>query len=56
MRELQYFEDVASELYNGELRAWKEAGKRIMGTVCSSIPEEVIDAGGLLPLRLRAPG
>ncbi len=56
MDELKYFEDVASELYNGELRAWKEAGNRIVGTVCSSIPEEVLHAGGLLPLRVRAPG
>jgi benzoyl-CoA reductase/2-hydroxyglutaryl-CoA dehydratase subunit BcrC/BadD/HgdB len=56
MRELQYFDQVATDLFNGELRAWKEAGKRIVGTVCSSTPEEVLHAGGLLPLRVRAPG
>ena len=56
MKDLQYFDEVASELYNAEIRAWKEAGKRVVGTVCSSMPEEVLHAGGLLPLRLRAPG
>ena len=56
MSELQYFEEVASELENSEIRTWKEAGKRVVGTVCSSMPEEVLHAGGLLPLRLRAPG
>jgi benzoyl-CoA reductase/2-hydroxyglutaryl-CoA dehydratase subunit BcrC/BadD/HgdB len=56
MEELQYFEELASELDNPEIRAWKEAGKRVVGTVCSSMPEEVLHAGGLLPLRLRAPG
>jgi len=56
MRELQYFEEVASELDNREIRAWKQAGKRVIGTVCSNMPEEVLHAGGLLPLRLRAPG
>jgi benzoyl-CoA reductase/2-hydroxyglutaryl-CoA dehydratase subunit BcrC/BadD/HgdB len=56
MKELNHFQEVASELYNGELRAWQEVGNRVVGTVCSSIPEEVIHAGGLLPLRVRAPG
>jgi len=56
MKELQYFDEVASDLYNGEIRAWKDAGGRVVGTVCSSIPEEVLHAGGLLPLRVRAPG
>jgi benzoyl-CoA reductase subunit C len=56
MEELQYFEEAATELYNREIRAWKEAGKRVVGTVCSNMPEEVLHAAGLLPLRLRAPG
>jgi benzoyl-CoA reductase/2-hydroxyglutaryl-CoA dehydratase subunit BcrC/BadD/HgdB len=47
---------VATGLDNPEIQAWKAAGKRVFGTVCSSMPEEVIHAGGLLPLRVRAPG
>ena len=56
MKELQFFGEVTSELENREIREWKRAGNRVVGTVCSSIPEEVLHAGGLLPLRLRAPG
>ena len=56
MKELQYFEEAATELFNREIRAWKESGKRVVGTVCSNMPEEVLHAAGLLPLRLRAPG
>ena len=56
MKGLKYFEETASELGNAEVREWKRAGKRVVGTVCSNIPEEVLHAGGLLPLRLRAPG
>jgi len=56
MDELKYFEEVASGLDNPEIQAWKAAGNRVVGTVCSSMPEEVIHAGGLLPLRVRAPG
>ena len=39
MQELQYFDEVASDLYNGDLRSWKEAGNRIVGTVCSNFLE-----------------
>jgi benzoyl-CoA reductase/2-hydroxyglutaryl-CoA dehydratase subunit BcrC/BadD/HgdB len=56
MEELKYFEEVASGLDNPEIQAWKAAGNRVLGTVCSSMPEEVIHAGGFLPLRVRAPG
>ena len=56
MEGLSYFEEMASGLNNPEVRKWKEAGKRVVGTVCSNIPEEVIHAAGMLPLRLRASG
>jgi benzoyl-CoA reductase/2-hydroxyglutaryl-CoA dehydratase subunit BcrC/BadD/HgdB len=56
MKELEYFEEMASELNNREIRAWKEARGRVVGTVCCNMPEEVLHAGRLLPLRLRAPG
>ena len=56
MEGLSYFEEMASVLNNPEVMKWKEAGRRGVGTVCSNIPEEVIHAAGLLPLRLRASG
>jgi benzoyl-CoA reductase/2-hydroxyglutaryl-CoA dehydratase subunit BcrC/BadD/HgdB len=56
MEGLAYFEEMASELNNPEIQAWKQAGNRVVGTSCSNIPEEVLHAAGLLPMRLRAPG
>jgi benzoyl-CoA reductase/2-hydroxyglutaryl-CoA dehydratase subunit BcrC/BadD/HgdB len=55
MEGLTYFEEIASTLPNVEIDKWKSQGGRVIGTVCSDIPEEVIHAAGLLPLRVRAP-
>jgi benzoyl-CoA reductase subunit C len=56
MKHLKHFEEMASVLNNPEIQAWKKAGRRLVGTQCSNIPEEVLYAAGLLPVRLRAPG
>ena len=56
MEALRYFKEMSAELNNAEIKEWKGAGNRVVGTVCSCIPEEVLHAGGLLPLRVRAPG
>ena len=55
MEALKYFEQIAATLPNAEIDTWKRQGGRVIGTVCSNIPEEVIHAAGLLPLRVRAP-
>jgi len=55
MQGLKYFEEIASTLPNPEIDRWKSRGRRVIGTVCSDIPEEVIHAAGMLPLRVRAP-
>ena len=55
MEGLKYFEEIASTLPNPEIDKWKSQGRRVIGTVCSDIPEEVIHAAGMLPLRVRAP-
>jgi benzoyl-CoA reductase/2-hydroxyglutaryl-CoA dehydratase subunit BcrC/BadD/HgdB len=55
MEGLTYFEEIASTLPNVEIDKWKSQGGRVIGTVCSDIPEEVIHAAGLLPLRVREP-
>ncbi len=52
---LKYFEEIASTLPNPEIDKWKSQGRRVIGSVCSDIPEEVIHAAGMLPLRVRAP-
>jgi benzoyl-CoA reductase/2-hydroxyglutaryl-CoA dehydratase subunit BcrC/BadD/HgdB len=55
MEGLTYLEEIALALPNVEIDKWKSQGGRVVGTVCSDIPEEVIHAAGLLPLRVRAP-
>jgi len=56
MEGLAYFKEMAPTLYNPEVKAWKDSGGRVIGTQCSNIPEEIIHAAGMLPIRLRAPG
>jgi len=56
MELLKYFDDISNKLNNSEIEEWKSHGKKIVGTLCSNIPEEVIHAAGFLPIRLRAPG
>lgn len=38
--------------YTAEIRKWKEEGKKVIAWTCNYIPEELIAAGGALPLRL----
>ena len=56
MEGLQFFSEIASTLENPEIETWKKAGGQVIGTTCTNIPEELIHAAGLLPVRLRAPG
>ncbi len=56
MDALEYFDDMSGKLNNSEIEIWKEQGKKVVGTLCSNIPEEVLHAAGLLPIRVRAPG
>jgi len=56
MEELQSFRKMTSELPNSLIKAWEQDGKPVVGTVCSNIPEEILHAAGVLPIRVRAPG
>jgi bzd-type benzoyl-CoA reductase N subunit len=53
---LQEFSDATGIVVNAAVQNWKEQGGRVMGYVCSAVPEEVFTAAGFLPLRLRATG
>jgi benzoyl-CoA reductase/2-hydroxyglutaryl-CoA dehydratase subunit BcrC/BadD/HgdB len=46
----------ALSLPNPWIREAKEEGKKALGYFCSYIPEEIMTAAGLLPVRMRAPG
>lgn len=50
------FYDLCSTPYNDALKAYKEEGGRIVGTLYNQVPEELLTAAGLLPFRIRAVG
>ena len=43
-----------NEFENDWIKDWKNTGKKVLGYFCSYIPEEIIHAAGLLPVRMRA--
>jgi bzd-type benzoyl-CoA reductase N subunit len=43
-------------LPNPAIEAWKKNGGKVVGTICCHVPEEIIHAAGLLPVRLRGTG
>ena len=38
--------------FTDSIREWKEQGKKVLGYLCTYIPEEIIYAGGFLPVRI----
>lgn len=53
---LRRFVEVAGSLANPELQAWKDQGGSVVGFFCSTVPEELFTAAGLLPFRMRGTG
>jgi len=53
---LAHLSTIAGTLENDEVRKWKKQGGKVMGYLCSTIPEEMFTAAGLLPFRLRGTG
>jgi benzoyl-CoA reductase subunit C len=46
-----------SEVVENEfVKSWKEGGGKVVGYTCVFTPPEIVDAGGLLPYRIRALG
>jgi len=48
--------EISSAVPNQSVKVWKEQGKKVIGFMCSYVPEEVIYAAGMLPFRVRATG
>ncbi|MDR2076891.1 MAG: 2-hydroxyacyl-CoA dehydratase family protein, partial [Desulfovibrio sp.] len=46
----------ATGIGNASIEAWKKEGKKVVGTICCHVPEEIIHAAGMLPVRIRATG
>jgi len=53
---MQYFDEIAKFFgrRSDEIKAAKEEGKKIVGTLCMMVPYELIDAAGAIPLRVES--
>jgi bcr-type benzoyl-CoA reductase subunit C len=56
MTALEELVELAEVPYNRTVKDWKEKGGKVVGFICSYIPEEILHAGGILPYRLSPTG
>lgn len=47
---------IGESLRNSYIDDWKKQGKKVVGYTCSYLPEEILHAAGILPIRLKAIG
>ena len=47
---------IANTMENRYIKEWQKDGKKVIGYYCTYIPDELLDAGGFLPFRIRATG
>jgi bzd-type benzoyl-CoA reductase N subunit len=50
------FNDLSSTLHNRAVAEWKRQGKKVVGFMCSFVPEEILYTGDILPYRIRPIG
>jgi len=43
-----------SKISTEAAKAWRAQGKKAVGTICCHVPDEIIRAAGILPVRMRA--
>lgn len=55
MEAIDRFRKIIQHTMNETLEAWKQGGGKVVGYVCTNVPEEIVLAAGALPYRLRAP-
>jgi benzoyl-CoA reductase subunit C len=56
MSTLEKLETLSENLVNPAIEKWKAEGKKVVGFFCSYVPEEILYAADILPVRVRAPG
>ena len=56
MRAFQELAEVSRTLQNSHVDAWKREGKKVVGFVCSYMPEEILYALDILPYRITGKG
>lgn len=47
-------QESSENMVNSEMQKWMDQGGKVIGYMCSSIPDEIITAAGLFPHRVRA--
>ena len=55
MTALEELTSLAGDLVNPAVQDWKQQGKKVVGFMCTYVPEEILYAADILPIRLRAP-
>jgi benzoyl-CoA reductase subunit C len=53
---MEELNEIVFTPFNPAVKAWKDHGKKVIGFICCYVPEEIIDAAGILPYRVRATG
>lgn len=53
---MEIFNEAAQTLQNNWMKDWIKKGNKVFGYTCSYIPEEVMDALNIMPIRLRPVG
>jgi len=56
MNPLDELQTLAVDLPNPAINEWKSQGKKVVGFFCSYVPEEILYAADILPVRVRATG
>jgi benzoyl-CoA reductase subunit C len=55
MSVLEELINLSDSLPNSAINEWKAEGKKVVGFLCTYMPEEILYAADILPVRLRAP-
>ncbi|MEG1107444.1 MAG: 2-hydroxyacyl-CoA dehydratase family protein [Oscillospiraceae bacterium] len=53
---MDYKKLFETELSGDAVKAWRAQGKKALGVVCCHVPEEILHAAGVMPVRLKASG
>lgn len=56
MTALEQLKTLSGNIVNPAIEDWKAKGKKVVGFFCSYVPEEILYAADVLPVRMRAPG
>ncbi len=56
MKAFEELAEVSNTRQNSYVKAWKERGGKVVGYVCSYLPEEILYAANILPYRISGKG